>query len=94
MFYNMDGSGQNLSQSISDTKVVNKPRPWPVWAQPFKLAAKPEDKGLGDIITRMVGPVGGNAYKAWHLKAFGRPCGCAERQESLNLKYPLTSSHL
>jgi hypothetical protein len=62
---------------------------WPLWAKALLLVAKPEDKGLGDIIARIVGPIGGDAYKAWFQKIFNRTCGCSERQETLNSKYPL-----
>lgn len=53
------------------------------------MLAKPEDRGLGDIIAREIGPVGGDAYKKWYKTIFGVPCGCTERQEDLNLSYPL-----
>lgn len=62
---------------------------WPFILQPLKAFAKEGDRGLGDIIERMVGPVGGDAYKKWHLKIFGKPCSCSERQDSLNLDFPL-----
>lgn len=68
------------------------PEAWPMWAQPMKLLAKDGDKGLGDIVARVVGTIGGEAYKAWYLKTFGKSCGCTERQESLNQKYPLPLS--
>ncbi len=62
---------------------------WPLLLQPLKLLAKDGDKGLGDIVARLVGPIGGDAYKAWYQKVFGRPCGCSERQETLNEDFPL-----
>jgi len=62
---------------------------WPLLLRPFKLLAKPEDRGLGDIIERVIGPIGGDAYKSWHQNIFGKPCSCTERQESLNRDYPL-----
>lgn len=62
---------------------------WPFILKPFKLLAKEGDRGLGDIAARVIGPVGGDAYKTWHLKTFGKPCGCGERQNSLNIDYPL-----
>ena len=89
---------QEWNTSIKQSPLpAHKPEPilpeaWPIWAQPMKLLAKDGDKGLGDIIARVVGTIGGDAYKAWHLKTFGHPCGCSERQESLNQKYPLTTA--
>lgn len=65
------------------------PDPWPMSLVPLKLLAQTGDKGLGDIVARTVGPVGGDAFKAWWLKTFGVPCGCDGRQEWLNAKYPL-----
>lgn len=69
---------------------TGKPTPnWPLLLQPLRLLAKPGDKGLGDIVARTVGPIGGAAYKIWYERIFGRPCGCSERQNTLNLEYPL-----
>jgi hypothetical protein len=64
-------------------------REWPLLLQPFKLMARPGDRGLGDIIERVIGPVGGDAYKAWYLKVFGVPCGCTRRSDNLNQRFPL-----
>ena len=50
--------------------------------------AQPGDKGIGDVVARLVGPIGGDAYKVWFEKLTGKKCGCAERQESLNLNFP------
>ena len=65
------------------------PLPWPAYLQPFKLLAKEGDSGLGDIIARTVGPVGGDAFKNWYKKTMGRDCGCRDRQVFLNATYPL-----
>ena len=65
------------------------PQPWPIYARPLKLLAISGDKGLGDIIARTIGPIGGDAYKAWFKLAFGKSCGCTERQNSLNQKFPI-----
>lgn len=62
---------------------------WPMLLRPLKLLAKEGDKGLGDIVERTVGPIGGDAYKIWYERIFGKPCGCSERRDSLNLDYPL-----
>lgn len=62
---------------------------WPLFLRPVKLLARDGDKGLGDIIARTIGPIGGDKYKAWYLRTFGRPCGCEIRQEDLNARYPL-----
>lgn len=71
------------------TVVFNNPvNRWPLWTTAVKLLRQPEDQGVGDTLARTVGPVGGDAYKAWFTKTFGRPCGCTERQVDLNRKYP------
>jgi len=56
---------------------------------PLKLLAKPEDKGAGDIIARVIGPIGGDAFKVWYKKLFGVDCGCGNRQDILNQRWPL-----
>lgn len=61
---------------------------WPAWAKELSQRRTAEDSGLGDTLARSIGPIGGDAYKAWYKNTFGRPCGCAERQADLNLQYP------
>jgi hypothetical protein len=60
---------------------------WPGWARGMARFAAPPDTGLGDTIARHFG-VTGEAFKGWFKAMFGRSCGCAERQETLNFKYP------
>lgn len=62
---------------------------WPVLLRPMKLLAQPQDKGLGDIVERTIGPVGGDAYKLWYKVTFGKTCGCTKRKDNLNERYPL-----
>lgn len=62
---------------------------WPMVLLPLKLLAKPNDRGAGDIIARTIGPIGGEAFKKWYKTLFGRDCGCGNRQESLNARWPL-----
>lgn len=68
---------------------VQPPKEWPLFLRPLKLLAKPEDKGLGDIIARKIGPIGGEKYKRWYEKTFGKSCNCEIRQETWNKRYPL-----
>jgi hypothetical protein len=65
------------------------PAPWPTYLLPFKLLAKEGDRGLGDIVARTIGPVGGDAFKTWYKETFDKGCGCHERQDYLNAAYPL-----
>jgi hypothetical protein len=68
--------------------------PFEQWPLAFKVLAKlatPEDQGIGDVIERMVGPIGGSAFKAWHKLATGHDCGCGARKQILNARYPSNS---
>ncbi len=65
------------------------PSEWPIWAKALKQLAKPEDKGIGDVVARMIGDEKSEAFKSWHLATFGKPCNCNGRQARWNLLYPL-----
>ena len=84
----LNGVPQKITNSSNAPILVPK-RSWPLILLPMKLLAKPEDKGLGDIVERTIGPVGGNAYKIWYKATFGKECGCTKRKDNLNLRYPL-----
>ena len=62
---------------------------WPIWARAMKQFAKPDDKGIGDVVARMIGDENSAAFKAWHIKVTGKTCGCAGRQAKWNRQYPL-----
>ena len=76
---------QDQDRLCSPTRQVE----WPFFLSTFKLLAKPGDRGLGDIIARTIGPVGGDAFKTWYKEKFGQDCGCRDRQIHLNRTYPL-----
>lgn len=81
---------ENFVTPVAPDRTPEVPRDsWPIWAKGMALLAKKEDKGLGDVIARVIGPVGGTEFKAWFEFTFHRSCGCTERQESLNAQYPL-----
>ena len=80
--FTIDGVDQPLSERAGE---------WPFILRPLKLLAIPSDKGLGDIVERVIGPIGGDAYKAWYEKAFGKPCKCTKRQDGLNERFPLNN---
>lgn len=65
------------------------PEPWPLVLLPLKALAKEGDRGAGDIIARVVGPIGGDVFKSWYRTIFGKDCGCGNRQEALNARWPL-----
>lgn len=86
--YLINGVKQPLSVNSKLNLEVLKPE-WPLLLRPMKLLAQPGDKGLGDIVERTIGPVGGDAYKIWYKTTFGKPCKCNKRQDNLNERYPL-----
>ena len=90
-YYNMmrQTSGSMSTSSIAPLSTTKPSKEWPMPIKALKMFSKKEDRGIGDTIARVVGPIGGEAYKRWHLREFGKPCGCAERQQRLNQKYPL-----
>ena len=62
---------------------------WPPILVPLKRSAKEGDRGAGDIIARVIGPIGGDVFKKWYKTIFGTDCGCGNRQEVLNQRWPL-----
>ncbi len=62
---------------------------WPMWAQALAQLATPEDKGIGDVVARMIGDERSEKFKSWYLVTFGKKCGCNGRQKLWNTKYPL-----
>jgi hypothetical protein len=62
---------------------------WPLWAKLLRLMAVNRDAGLGDILARWLKFMGGNLYKKWHLRKYGRPCKCGANQNRLNRRFPL-----
>lgn len=61
---------------------------WPLWTKAVHALSNEADKGIGDTIARIIGPIGGDAFKAWHLKIFKRKCRCHWRQAMLNQLFP------
>ncbi len=57
--------------------------PWAVKVSSWRTSA---DLGIGDTIHRKLGALG-TAFKVV-LTAIGVPCGCDERREQYNEKYP------
>lgn len=62
---------------------------WPIWAKALCKLAHPEDKGIGDVVARIIGDEKSEAFKAWHVATFGRPCNCNARRNRWNFTYPL-----
>ncbi len=86
----IDGIKQEITDEIrKQHPSKRKPSEWPLWAKAFKAIAKPEDKGIGDVVARLIGDETSSAFKAWHLATFGKPCNCNGRQTRWNRLYPL-----
>ncbi len=84
--------GVNLSPRPKLTEVISTDISydnWPTWAKALSRRAKPEDKGIGDVVARTIGPETSGAFKAFYEMTFGKPCGCNGRQKLWNQKYPL-----
>jgi len=91
VFHTVDGVDQlgGLGPELERKVRREMSKGWPIAMIPIKLMAKPGDRGAGDIIARIIGPLGGEAFKAWYKKIFGRECGCNARQDAWNAIYPL-----
>lgn len=46
------------------------------------------DRGVGDTVHRLLGPLGGRVIERWHERVLGRSCGCQDRRERLNAIFP------
>lgn len=70
-------------------KPIEATTDWPLVLKPLKLLAKDGDRGMGDIVERMIGKDNSKDFQEWFRKHFGVACGCNERKEYLNQRYPL-----
>jgi len=62
---------------------------WPTWAKALRQFSTPDDKGIGDVVLRIIGDENSEAFKAWFQKIFNRPCNCDGRLRQWNSIYPL-----
>lgn len=62
---------------------------WPLYAKLLAEKYKPGDIGVGDVAERLLGKVGGTAFKAAFKAMFGKDCGCSVRRDAWNILYPL-----
>ncbi len=62
---------------------------WPLWAKALAIIAKPEDKGIGDVVARKIGSENSEAFKKYYKATTGKDCGCTGRQRRWNIEYPL-----
>jgi hypothetical protein len=61
---------------------------WPIWAAALAFFKSEKDIGVGDTVERIIGKTNSVAFKAWHLKTFGKSCGCGSRKTAWNAKFP------
>lgn len=62
---------------------------WPLWAKAIRHFAKPEDRGIGDVIRRNFGDENSERFKKWYKATFNKDCGCTGRQARWNRMYQL-----
>lgn len=78
--------------SAQDNVRLAMPLPRQEWPMAISLMANlagPNDAGMGDVIERIVGPIGGITFQTWYRKITGKDCGCGARKQWLNERYPL-----
>jgi hypothetical protein len=80
--------GKKIVMTLENPKSCTcTPTKRPVWVRLVSVCKSSEDIGVGDTIKRIAAEIGGERFKVW-AKQCGIPCGCTERQEILNEKYP------
>lgn len=62
---------------------------WPAWAEAMAGRAVAEDRGIGDVIARVVGAIGGVEFAAWVKTVKCRRCPLPADLAKLNEIYPL-----
>lgn len=62
---------------------------WPLWAQSLAALAKPNEKGVGDVVERLIGKSTSSDFQNWYARIFGKPCNCQRRHDEWNKLYPL-----
>lgn len=59
----------------------------PTWVAAIKRLRKDADTGIGDTVQRIAARFGGELFKRFAARV-GMPCGCTERQEEWNQRWP------
>lgn len=59
----------------------------PYWVRVVRRMRKPGDHGVGDTVQRIAARIGGEQFKRWTAR-LGIPCGCTQRQEEWNARWP------
>ena len=66
---------------------------WPLWARSLATMKSETDKGVGDTAEWVFGRFGGSQFKK-AVKKLGINCGCGERKEDWNGRYPYPKENL
>ena len=61
---------------------------WPDLLRTVAKLRRPNETGIGDTIHRLI-PLA-DEFEKWFLRFIGHSCGCADRREWLNLRYPFS----
>lgn len=62
---------------------------WPLWAKVMKKTlGRPEDRGIGGTVERLIGNDSSEKFKAWYRVTFNVECGCQGRKDRLDANYP------
>jgi len=94
----INGVPQPIDQSIRPpARSLTRPHAipesdWPLWAKAIKRLAKPEDRGIGDVLHRTIGPKTAMDSNAGFKATFNKDCGYAGRQARYNRLYPLNQT--
>lgn len=75
------------SSLVVDGATAKNWKGWPLWARTLRRRRRPDEIGVGDTAKRMFAKLGGERFKIW-AERLGIPCGCIERQEEWNRRYP------
>lgn len=70
----------------------SKPAEWPWRIKLLALSSIESDKGVGDTAERVFGVFGGNSFKKY-VAILGLKCGCGERKDDWNRRYPFLPSN-
>lgn len=65
---------------------------WPIWVKLLAKRAIPEDKGIGDVAVRLIGPENSESFRKYYKMITGKSCGCKGRQAKWNRLYPFVEN--
>lgn len=69
-------------------RIPPKPAKWPLLVRAVARLRQPGEIGIGDTLTRIIEGVEGDTLAAWYERVTGQDCGCSDRRERLNARFP------